>query len=118
MSEIKPTCPYCGAKMDWLCCKSKRTWWYMCPNCEAESPVAYEEEDAIAAALHLVSHWHSVKDGLPDNDRDVLVACLSKSGVYNIDKGYCSGERMVHRGHAEVTHWMELPDPPKEDDHA
>lgn len=116
MSKIKPTCPYCGTNMRMY--TDLRACWYRCSVCMTEAPDGIDAEEALLKALHRASPWHSVKDGLPDTDRDVLVACRSKSGAYNIDKGYSNGERMVHRGHAEATHWMELPDPPKEDDHA
>lgn len=39
----------------------------------------------------------------------VLVLTRSKNGVRNVDKGYCAIDRFIHRGRAEVTHWMPLP---------
>ena len=35
------------------------------------------------------------------------------NGVRNIDKGYMAIDRFIHRGCAEVTHWMPLPHPPR-----
>lgn len=62
--------------------------------------------------------WISVKVKLPENVNDVLLATKSKNGQRNIDKGFylsCAQKpRFVHRGVAEVTHWMPLPEPPKE----
>lgn len=113
MPEIKPTCPYCGAAMGIAGCDDY--YWFVCHKCDAASPPAYDRADALAKALHRASVWYSVRDGMPDKDKDVLVACRSKNGVYNIDKGYYNGERMVHRGSAEVTHWMPLPKAPKEE---
>lgn len=108
-----PTCPYCGAEM--MSAGAYAWYWFSCPKCRAESPRAGAMSIALAMACCSASVWHSVKDRLPRNDHDVLVACRSKNGVYNIDKGYYNGERMVHRGHAEVTHWMPLPEAPKEE---
>ena len=59
--------------------------------------------------------WISVRDRLPEDQVEVLVATRSKNGVRNIDKGYLAIDHFIHRGHAEVTHWMPLPEPPKED---
>ena len=52
---------------------------------------------------------------MPENTEEVLVCTLSKNGSRNIDKGYRSFDRIIHRGRAEVTHWMPLPEIPKED---
>ena len=68
---------------------------------------------------HLIDHgvtiqeWISVKDRLPEDQEEVLVCTRSKNGVRNIDKGYMAIDRFIHRGRAEVTHWMPLPQPPK-----
>ena len=59
--------------------------------------------------------WISVRDRLPEDQVEVLVATRSKNGVRNIDKGYLAIDHFIHRGRAEVTHWMPLPEPPKED---
>lgn len=60
--------------------------------------------------------WVSAKDRLPAIGRDVLVCTRSKNGSRNIDKGYYDGSRFVHRGAAEVTHWMPIPEMPEEED--
>ena len=67
-----------------------------------------------------MSGWISVNLGVPSDGRDVLVVTRSKKGARNIDKGYYilydvpGGGRWVHRGTAEVTHWMDLPKLPEE----
>lgn len=58
--------------------------------------------------------WISVKDRIPNDQEEVLVCTLSKNGCRNIDKGYWSIDRFIHRGSAQVTHWMPLPDFPKD----
>lgn len=51
-------------------------------------------------------NWISVRDRLPEDQVEVLVATRSKNGVRNIDKGYLAIDHFIHRGRAEVTHWM------------
>lgn len=58
--------------------------------------------------------WISVRDRLPEDQVEVLVATRSKNGVRNIDKGYLAIDHFIHRGCAEVTHWMPMPALPKE----
>ena len=70
-------------------------------------------------ADHLISNgvtvqeWISVDDELPEDQEEVLVCTRSKNGIRNIDKGYMAIDHFIHRGRAEVTHWMPLPNPPK-----
>lgn len=67
--------------------------------------------------------WISVKDGLPPEIERVLVCCESSDGGF-IRDAYRKGEQWM-RAFREpvvwnVTHWMPLPQPPKEvrdDDH-
>ena len=61
-----------------------------------------------------VQEWISVEDRLPEDQEEVLVCTRSKNGIRNIDKGYMAIDRFIHRGCAEVTHWMPLPHLPKE----
>ena len=61
-----------------------------------------------------MAEWISVKDRLPEDQEEVLVCTRSKNGVRNIDKGYMAIDRFIHRGTAEVTHWMPLPGFPGE----
>ena len=60
-----------------------------------------------------VQEWISVEDRLPEDQEEVLVCTRSKNGIRNIDKGYMAIDRFIHRGRAEVTHWMQMPDLPK-----
>ena len=69
-------------------------------------------ENLIANGVTM-QEWISVKDRLPEDQEEVLVCTRSKNGVRNIDKGYMAIDRFIHRGRAEVTHWMPLPKPPK-----
>ena len=69
--------------------------------------------DYLIASGVTVQEWILVKDRLPEDQEEVLVCTRSKNGIRNIDKGYMAIDRFIHRGCAEVTHWMPLPNPPK-----
>ena len=72
-----------------------------------------------------MSEWISVKDRLPENDDNVLVIV---NGKYNnvtfvnamMIAAFCDDEHVWFLNeypdfvHANVTHWMPLPEPPKE----
>ena len=60
-----------------------------------------------------VQEWISVEDELPEDQEEVLVCTRSKNGIRNIDKGYMAIDHFIHRGRAEVTHWMPMPNLPK-----
>lgn len=59
--------------------------------------------------------WISVHDKLPEDQRGSFGVYKVKNGVRNIDKGYLSIDHFIHRGRAQVTHWMPLPAFPEED---
>jgi hypothetical protein len=56
-----------------------------------------------------MTQWISVKDQLPENNKEYLVYC--KHGVY-IDHFLPSLKSFVNDG---VTHWMPLPEPTKDE---
>lgn len=72
-----------------------------------------------AKALPKLGEWISVKDRLPEDNTDVLVYHGSLISIYSYmghnewedDYGYFS--RTDDDG---ITHWMPLPEPPKEED--
>lgn len=70
---------------------------------------------ALAQYEEAEDGWISARDRVPEDQEEVLVCTRSKNGCRNIDKGYWSIDRFVHRGTAEVTHWMPLPVKPKEE---
>ena len=74
------------------------------------------KQKEIELARRHARQWISVEDRLPTAEVDVLVLTRSKSGSVNVDKGYFAADlgRFVHRGGAEVSHWMSLPELPKE----
>lgn len=75
-----------------------------------------------------MSEWISVKDRLPENDRLVLVSTkyflIPKRktkiliGYNSFRSGWCVEELFIDGDdiNDHVTHWLELPQPPKETD--
>lgn len=61
-----------------------------------------------------IPRWIPVTEKIPPDPKAVLVLTRSKNGVRNVDKGYWAIDHFVHRGCAEVTHWMPLPECPEE----
>ena len=66
----------------------------------------------------MMSEWISVKDRLPEVDEYVLmhsyscktdIGFLTEDGVFGCDVGY-------YLEIGDVTHWMPLPEQPKEDE--
>jgi len=82
--------------------------------------VLNETADAIEELLAAVPHWISVEDELPENHKNVL-CCGAKGGMF---VGWVSGIATVsngktiafaHGGEGRcITHWMPLPESPKE----
>jgi hypothetical protein len=77
--------------------------------------------DAIEELLAAVPHWISVEERLPEPYQNVLTCAQKLFGVdrllvygidYTLDNGEwaCGGESYK----TMVTHWMPLPEPPKE----
>ena len=71
-----------------------------------------------------MSGWISVKDRLPDNDDFVLVIVSGKAGNITLDNAIELAQFSMDEGwilemwpeweDPKVTHWMPLPEPPKE----
>ena len=67
--------------------------------------------------------WISVKDRLPEPDTKVLVYGRNEYGVYCITCHYSAHRKWLYHNRTTadgktITHWMPLPEPPKEDNHA
>ena len=58
------------------------------------------------------SKWVSVKDRMPNEDEAVMVYNAKLDSIY-VDYPLYLGEPKLHFD-AGVTHWMPLPEPPKE----
>ena len=74
-----------------------------------------EQQAARIAELEAkVPRWIPVTEKIPPDQEEVLVLTRSKNGVRNVDKGYWAIDHFIHRGRAEVTHWMPLPGWPED----
>lgn len=69
-----------------------------------------EQQAARIAELKAkVPRWIPVTEKIPPDQEEVLVLTRGKNGVRNVDKGYWAIDHFIHRGRAQVTHWMPLP---------
>jgi hypothetical protein len=59
-----------------------------------------------------MSEWISVKERLPSNGNTVL--CVTKNNRPFVCRYDHAWKRWDVSGNVEVTHWMTLPEPPKE----
>ena len=84
--------------------------------------IALEATQAMCEALAKVPKWISVKERLPDTTDVYLIHTVHR---YNKNDGYrCMDVRLFFKGEFEpwqglpdiyeVTHWMYMPEPPKE----
>lgn len=78
--------------------------------------------DAFAYITKLearVPKWISVKDRLPEYYKAVLVIVRNNGALFTIIAYLTIGGIWVHKGFGRVigvvTHWMPMPDPPKEE---
>lgn len=75
-----------------------------------------EQQTARIAELEAKApRWIPVTEKIPPDQEEVLVLTRSKNGVRNVDKGYWAIDQFIHRGRAQVTHWMPLPGWPEEE---
>jgi hypothetical protein len=66
-----------------------------------------------------ISPWISVEDRLPDNEVAVIAYCKEDDHSWYAFRGsglwWRPGERLSIKIFGTVTHWMPLPEPPKEE---
>lgn len=71
-------------------------------------------KDALEA-LDAMPKWISVEDDIPTDDRDVLAWVGNKEIAIAWFDGYTGEWHAYGSYEGDVTHWMPLPEPPKED---
>lgn len=97
---------------DCVCFKEKM----LCKVKNLEAADLIEQQAAKIKELKAkVPRWIPVEKKIPHDQEEVLVLTRSKNGVRNVDKGYWAIDHFIHRGRAEVTHWMLLPELPEMD---
>lgn len=117
-----PKCPGCGRAME-LFQIAAGGWRYGCLACATSfksikrkqygwiSPIKSTKERAYAAAsLATEPKWISVKDRLPESDQKVLAYTSEGKGTFE-EFRLCCGWAIK----GAITHWMPLPEPPKEE---
>lgn len=141
MSNELLTCPWCGEQMRFD--GDSVHVWYKCDNCLAISPKARRLWDDSKTnqenwnenknrALFLIersneksSRWISVEERLPEADKryggyEYSAELLVYDGLRRRAAYYCHTSGVWYDSRYEddtfeVTHWMPLPEPPKED---
>ena len=118
MRELK-ICPFCGrtAELKHPGYEYYSPCWCKCTQCGAEGPTKVSELEAKEAWNRRVKErfdrWVNVKDELPEEDVDVLVAngLGVEIGAYTtnpIKRWYGMSGQIVN-----VNYWMPLSEPPK-----
>ena len=137
MAELKP-CPFCGGEAD---CNNagflkngKPMWAVECVNCGMVTAFFYTDSEAIEVWNKRTEperpkgRWIPVTERLPEKHGGDYVCLLkfpnaNKPFPYCLiwhaygDNGYVNGPHFSDEGldGMKVTHWMPLPEPPKED---
>ena len=99
-----------------------------CMNRMAADALDYirQLENQIADLGKKVPKWIDVDERLPDKNENVLIAAngyVHSAAYYEYSDGMAfsteTGDDMFCAGHGKdkVTHWMPLPEPPKEEQH-
>ena len=73
----------------------------------------YRMDVATIKAAPVVNNWINVKDRLPEEGKYVLV--WESQGFAYCEKLICGIWNIGANNGAIITHWMPLPEPPKED---
>lgn len=111
--EIVKSLRACGSNccVDCVCFKKE----VPCKEKNLGAAELIEQQAARIAELEAkVPRWIPVTEKIPPDQEEVLVLTRSKNGVRNVDKGYWAIGRFIHRGCAQVTHWMPLPGWPED----
>lgn len=101
---------------------------YECPYCDSDDCMEELLKDALAliehleserdAALAKVPKWISIQERLPQDGQKIVMInekypSITLQGIYKADKTPDT-IRVLGFGIGKVTHWMPLPEPPKE----
>ena len=115
MAELKP-CPFCGGEAD---CNNAGFMQYGWKKWAVECPIRgvvthfFDTEEKATAAWNMRAmrcEWISAEDRLPEDDVQVL-ACTKHGKAFS---AHCEKGKWRVSGSVKITHWMPLPEPPKE----
>lgn len=124
-----PRCPGCGKEMviKWQSYYGGiASMWYAC-DCGWRSPNGDDENEAYDKAMkrYAENPWISVKNRMPDKVGSYLVCVGTSVFTANYMPAHCAYSQCVEAGFCSdlfgftkllnVTHWMPLPKPPKEE---
>lgn len=76
---------------------------------------AIDEIQKLRTALNASNEWIPVSDRLPDDAKEVLIYYRHDDGSHNIDTDQYGELGWSFYRDENVTHWMPLPAPPKEE---
>lgn len=71
-------------------------------------------KDQLADADKVMPQWISVEERLPEDEREVLVVYCGE-GIQDVHMSWYEGDEFGWATTGYVSHWMELPAPPKEE---
>lgn len=96
-------------------CKGKKGYCddpsvFGCTHCKYEDNQGGVEVDDVDFEDVVIRQWISVEDRLPEEDQKVLAYTAESQGTFE-EYRLCFGWAIKGR----VTHWMPLPEPPKEE---
>lgn len=109
----------CGAGDEYKCADCTANLENKCDRKEANRQAADMLEKLAAERDAKKPEWISVKDRLPDKKCEAylcsLDSCLFPGSQYISIRAFCDDGKWEANG--TVTHWMPLPEPPKEEEH-
>ena len=98
---------------------SEREWQCLCEQIGSDALTLIQQlEDHIRDLAKMIPKWISVKERLPeDGQRVVGIAENGMTGIMDYrDDGTPFAARIFGVYFSNITHWMPLPEPPKEDE--
>lgn len=107
------------------CCGADEPCGEECPYLpEVDLCIGMIARDALACIQQLEAQqprWISVKERLPENGQKVIATFKNEGGVIVDQARYSNGEfdfaSWAYVWHENITHWMPMPEPPKEEHH-
>lgn len=107
------------------CCGADEPCGEECPYLpEVDLCIGMIARDALACIPQLEAQqprWISVKERLPENGQKVIATFKNEGGVIVDQARYSNGEfdfaSWAYVWHENITHWMPMPEPPKEEHH-